>query len=256
MSLTFEVSEEVRLMMNERVRELQIEKGIHEHSDLSFAQACLTIEALHNMPRQRRRKHPVVERLEDLERWHQAVEEPTPSRSKGEKMITAMADWHPICLLNTYLDRQSTEYQRDSFQFGVYIMFEFTPNGYVPAFVEANPKYVGMSVQLSQRLGSQHLAGRGSTPAKVVTEQWLAANGTETDAVTYSNASPEAQREFRAACIQKRGLWVQTVHTDSKVKAEDLEKAVTRLYEAHGIVLWNNIKFKTTPPFRITHKTT
>ena len=165
-------------------------------------------------------------------------------------MLLAMAEWHPACLLSQYKDYMSEEYRRDRQQYGVYVIFELTPNGYEPRFIEALPRYVGRSNILSTRL-KQHARGVGrSTPALKVMEDYLRDYGTHAEREAYDNASIKQQQEHREKAMDRRALWVRTAHTENRDQSDRLEKAMVRLYEGQPIVLWNHIKFTTTAPFR------
>ena len=109
-----------------------------------------------------------------------------------------MADWHEACLVSQYKDVRSEEYRRDLSQYGVYVIFELTPNGEVPLFVEALPRYVGMSTLLSERL-RMHATGRSSNPAEHVMEEYMRYNFSETERARYNNAPASEQQRRREA---------------------------------------------------------
>jgi hypothetical protein len=224
MATPFQKVEEARRLLNIRVEELQRNNGINRHYDLSVGAAIDMIHALDPGPRRQPHFTP-----------HRRVMVP------GDREVINKARWHPASKLSVYLDRQSAEYQRDSYQFGVYVLVELTASGEIPRYVSAIPRYVGMSSVLSERL-TQHARGN-SIPGELVTKEWLMAFATEAEQAAYATADRTSQREIRKLCMARRDLWVRTTHTADKEATDTLEHALIRKYEEQGYLLWNHIKY-------------
>lgn len=211
---------ESRELVNARIRELQREMGIYVHSDydLPLGPALDYLRALTVLP------------------WTKPLQE-------ADRELIRNTRWHDASLLAQYLDINNEEYRRDSYQNGVYILFELWRNKLVPLFVEALPRYVGMSTVLSERL-KQHAYGN-SIPGELVTKEYLQSHCTETQRADYAVADRQTQREIRKSCMDRRRLQVRTTHTDDKDAADRLERAMIRFYESRGYELWNHIKYST-----------
>jgi len=173
--------------------------------------------------------------------------------------------FHPISKLKVYRNKSSMEYERDYNQFGVYIIYENTPDGVaVPRYTDITPViiadldsepvewigedsrygpfpvYAGMSVNLSQRL-NMHATGRGSNPAEHFARRLM---------LNYESMPEDHQATFRAQIMSHYDIFsVKTAHVRNLQEAINLERAVIRLYESMGVQLWNKIKYKTTPPW-------
>jgi hypothetical protein len=209
--------EEARQLLNRRVEELQRDNGINEHSDLSIAAAVRVIQALSS---------------------HGEL-------SAVDRLAINAARWHDSSLLSAYLNSQSPEFQRDLAKYGVYTIFELMGNKQVPLFVEALPRYVGMSTVLSSRLKQHALGAKNSNPADHVTQEYLLAYATEAERAAYAIASIQEQVEIRRLCMSRRQLWVRVAHTRNKAEADRLEHAMIRLYVSQGFHLWNTITYST-----------
>lgn len=211
-----------RRLLNSRIEELQRANGITEHSDLNIATAVKVIKALTTEPSLPRR-----------------VQVP------GDRAVMRSAAWHDASLLSQYLDSQSPEFQRDVSKYGVYVIFELIGNEHVPLFVEATPKYIGMSTVLSSRL-KQHAAGtKNSNPAIHVTQEYLLTYATVAEQAAYAIASLQEQQKIRRLCMERRRLWVRTAHTEDKREADRLEHALIRYYQDQGYMLWNDVLYTT-----------
>ena len=172
------------------------------------------------------------------------------SISRADELVNAIADWHEPCPLSLYKNnrQRSSEAHRDYKQPGVYIILEATPKGLIPRWVEtwvdvSSARYVGESNNIAYRL-SQHATGRSSTPAEVVTQEYLSQYCTQAERDAYTISFPSDQRAFREECMDHRGLWVKTTHTASKSEAQRLESKIINLYTSQGIPLWNRILYK------------
>lgn len=204
-----------RRLLNSRIEELQRANGITEHSDLNIATAVKVIQALTGGP------------VED----------------NSDRVVIRSAHWHNASLLSQYLDARSVEFQRDFNQYGVYTLFELRKNQLVPLFVEATPKYVGMSTVLSSRL-KQHANGSfASNPGNHVIQEFLQTNATEAERAAFAIASRQEQLDLRRLAMAQRRLWVRTTHTENRTQAGHLEQAMIRLYVSQGIHLWNHILY-------------
>lgn len=214
-------------MLNIAIRREQRRLGIFEHTEFNRESGIRVLAALRKTP--------------------------TPinhiDRTEGDELIDAIATWHEPCLLSQYKDnrRRSPEAERDYKKPGVYVILEATRKGLVPRWVEtwvdeASARYVGESNNLAFRL-SQHATGRSSTPATVVTMDYLEF-AEPSEKTAYDISHPSEQRAFREFCMDQRRLWVKTTHTSSKSEAQRLENAVINLYRAKGIELWNRVLYK------------
>ena len=169
--------------------------------------------------------------------------------TKGDELLLAMARWHQPCLLSQYTDNQNEEFRRDYDKSGVYVVLELIASKrWIPRYVAAAPRYVGMAHALSQRLKS-HAMGSSSNPAEHVMQEWLELNASPDERAAYDNAPDAEQRMLREICISRRRLWVKTAHTEDTLSAIQLEKAIIRLYVSQGYELWNKITYKSTPPY-------